>query len=183
MFLIVVSLLSIFTVSPANGGTTAVSNSSCNFKFVDPPSFCALGAQYGFHPGLVHTLKGKFEQVMADEFTDGRFGNSLLVQIHMERPSGQPHLDAPVWDSKQKLKLPDCVPVRELGCEIHLGKLVLDGLWTATQSFGYCVDAQQSSQFAKPFFLFVSPRLEWANDVQTEPPCTVHNGRARKSKR
>jgi hypothetical protein len=29
----------------------------------------------------------------------------------------------------------------------------------------------------------VSPRLEWANDVQTKPPCPVHNGRARKSKR
>jgi hypothetical protein len=29
----------------------------------------------------------------------------------------------------------------------------------------------------------VSPRLEWAIDVQTEPPRPVHNGRARKSKR
>jgi hypothetical protein len=154
----------------------------CHLEF-GTPSRGTLGAEQRLEPGLINPYEAVFVHIVLHKLSDGRFGNSLLVQIHMERPSGQPHLDAPVWDSKQKLKLPNCVPVRELGCEIHLGKLVLDGVWTATQSFGYCVDAQQSSQFAKPFFLFVSPRLEWANDVQTEPPCPVHNGRARKSKR
>jgi len=82
------------------------------------PSRGTLGAEQRLEPGRINPSEAVFVHIVLHELSDGRFGYPLL--LHSESLSRQPDMNAPIGNSKQKLKLADRVSFRELGGDLHL---------------------------------------------------------------